>query len=207
MWKIWRSKPLIIPPSKEDIARYSVIPDVTAEHLALYAAFREYVKHEDDLINNRLNWNFTVQGFLFAAFSFSIQKMAELQSGPLFAKGPPAIQNNVRASIRDLAVVNFLVGAMGLLVSAFVCIAVLAAQAALRELERKWIEGHQEYGERPPFKLDTHGPHLPGLIGAGSSWAHRLGHWAPVSLPFWLAVTWTILLVYLFHAYNGYLAF
>ena len=29
--------------------------------ISLYTVYRDYVKHEDDLINNRLNWNFTIR--------------------------------------------------------------------------------------------------------------------------------------------------
>ena len=49
-------------------------------HHEHYAIFRDYLKHEDNLINNRLNWNFTIQGFLFASYTFTIQKIAEIKS-------------------------------------------------------------------------------------------------------------------------------
>jgi hypothetical protein len=37
------------------------------EHLSVY---REMIKHENDLLDKRLGWLFTLQGFLFASFSF-----------------------------------------------------------------------------------------------------------------------------------------
>src|SRR5262249_24622108 len=76
-------------------------------HLKLYSAFRDYVKHEDDLTNNRLNWNFTIQGFLFAAYSFSVQKIVEVR-GTLFTKGSVSTElpKGVLTGIRDLQVVN-----------------------------------------------------------------------------------------------------
>jgi hypothetical protein len=46
-------------------------------HLQIYTIFREYVKHEDSLINWRLSWNFTIQGFLFAAYAVATQKVFE----------------------------------------------------------------------------------------------------------------------------------
>lgn len=47
-------------------------------HVRLYEVYRGYVEHEDDLINQRLSWNFSIQGLLFAAYAFAFQKSAEL---------------------------------------------------------------------------------------------------------------------------------
>src|SRR5437879_8379854 len=46
----------------------------------LYRIFRTYVEHEDDLINQRQTWNLTIQGFLFASYAFSLQKLVEAES-------------------------------------------------------------------------------------------------------------------------------
>src|SRR5580658_5975181 len=51
------------------------LADPIKGHIELYSVFRDYLKHEDDLINNRLNWNFTIQGFLFTAYTFTLQKL------------------------------------------------------------------------------------------------------------------------------------
>lgn len=60
------------------------------QDLRVYATYRAYVQHEDDLTNNRLNWNFTIQGFLFAAYSFSLQKIAEVRADMLNSKAAPS---------------------------------------------------------------------------------------------------------------------
>src|SRR5580658_9768416 len=39
-----------------------------------YKLFRDYIEHEDSLINQRLLWNINIQGFLFAAYGLSVQK-------------------------------------------------------------------------------------------------------------------------------------
>lgn len=57
-------------------------PDPTS-HRDLYRMFRAYVEHEDGLTNQRLSWNFTIQGFLFAAYTLSSNKIADVKPGLL----------------------------------------------------------------------------------------------------------------------------
>ena len=40
---------------------------------ALYNKIRRYSEHQDNLINQRLSWFLTLQGFLFAGFSISVK--------------------------------------------------------------------------------------------------------------------------------------
>lgn len=49
-----------------------------SEAIKLYEVFRDYLKHEDALVNNRLTWTLTIQGFLFAAYGLSIQKRLDV---------------------------------------------------------------------------------------------------------------------------------
>jgi hypothetical protein len=44
-----------------------------AEYLSLYKTFRDYVMVESGLINTRLGWLLTVNGFLFAGFGLGVQ--------------------------------------------------------------------------------------------------------------------------------------
>src|SRR5437763_1604980 len=55
-------------------------PQERADTRDLYRIFRSYIAHEDDLINQRQTWNLTIQGFLFAAYAFSLQKLVEAES-------------------------------------------------------------------------------------------------------------------------------
>jgi len=50
------------------------IPDV----IGYYDRVRDYVKHEDDLINSRLTWSLTIHGFLFAIYGILMVKITEL---------------------------------------------------------------------------------------------------------------------------------
>jgi hypothetical protein len=49
---------------------------------------------EDELLNHRITWNLAIQGFLFATYGFSIQKLAEVQSKALVDNATVAQQVN-----------------------------------------------------------------------------------------------------------------
>lgn len=53
-----------------------------ADYLAFYATFRDYAKHEDNLVNNRLTWILTIHGFLYATYGFTLQKELEVLYRP-----------------------------------------------------------------------------------------------------------------------------
>jgi hypothetical protein len=46
--------------------------------IKLYEGFREYIKHEDDLIGNRVTWLAQIHGFLYATYGFTLQKKLEI---------------------------------------------------------------------------------------------------------------------------------
>jgi len=171
-------------------------------HLKLYSAYRDYLKHEDDLINNRLSWNFTIQGFLFAAYTFTLQKASELKGSLLLQLKPLSpgllskdLFNSHTLGLRELHVAMIILALVGLFVSGCVYLSVSAARIAIGELERRWRELHQEYGKSGTNE-NTHGPHLPGLVGGGDHRAHALGFHAPTALPIGIVAAWVLLLVF-----------
>ena len=173
-------------------------------HLELYEVYRAYVKHESTLIHNRLNWNFTIQGFLFAAYSFSVQKIADVKGNLLIRADmgtPQTLQSTALASIRDLKLVNFIICAVGFLVSMFVYCGIWAARTAIDEVEARWHEENPDYRPESPEnkkrkKPKTHGPHLPGLLGGGSPTAHLWGGLAPPILCTVFMMAWAVLFFY-----------
>ena len=46
--------------------------------IKIYGVFRDYVKHGDSLINNRLSWLLSIHGFLYATYGLTIQKKLEI---------------------------------------------------------------------------------------------------------------------------------
>jgi hypothetical protein len=180
-------------------------------HLELYTAFREYVRHEDALTNNRLGWNFTIQGFLFAAYSLALGKMGELIIERA-KKDSPVPQITFEMTQLKTAIQAFC--AVGFVVSVLVFFGALAAQLAIGSIVNKWCSDHKEY-PRPTngrellmrFRRRLAGavscevkaedkksqplaPYLPNLTGGGSTAAHYLGFGAPIVIPLVLAFSW-----------------
>jgi len=106
---------------------------------ALYEIHRDYVKHEDHLINHRTTWLITVQAFLLATFGFSVQKLYEIwfnvirviQSEPEIASAMSSSSGLVRFSLLALSVVGFAVAIISLL-------SIRAASKAIESLNRNW---------------------------------------------------------------------
>jgi hypothetical protein len=95
------------------------VPEKLAEHFELY---RDYVKHEDELINRRLTWLLTVQGFLFAAYGLTNQGYSASSSAASFAINP---MKDFAGSLPHIfASVDLLVGILAFL-------GVLAAQVSV----------------------------------------------------------------------------
>lgn len=164
----------------------------TKEHLQLYGAFRDYSKHEDDLTNNRLNWNFTIQGFLFFSWAYCLQKLIDLRiaanATKAVAKAVSTPPTDLQNAIRDLQLAMVVIGGVGLAVSLLVFLGACGAQIAILKIRSQY--------QPPTEDSNTHETHLPGLIGGGSDLAHFLGVVGPLFIPIIFALAWLILLLY-----------
>ena len=149
------------------------------EHFALY---REFITHEDLLMNNRLSWSLVIQGFLFAAYAGALQKLVDIQTKCQANASTPA-----RIQLHTLLV---LLPLLGLFVSFFVLMGVNAARVAIETLYKRWKQEVVHDYKRS-------GPHygLPELIGGGSTFAHKTGLWATFSIPLVFGVIWLALLL------------
>ena len=87
----------------------------------LYNIYREYIKHENTLINNRISWLTTIQGFLFAAFGLIIKNGHE----------PIISGEKVSCFLRVIAFV-------GAAVSVLTFISALGAIKSIDKLEISW---------------------------------------------------------------------
>jgi hypothetical protein len=146
-----------------------------------YKLFRDYVEHEDSLIDHRLLWNINIQGFLFATYGFSVQKLAEVQihSGAQEIIGAQALY--------------WLIGVLpffGIAVSVWSFLGVIAAQDAIASLTKQWEEIEGEYRKRGSTLA------LPKLIGGGDLKAHKWGFLAPKSFPWVFVAAWALLLIH-----------
>jgi hypothetical protein len=153
-----------------------------------FKIFRDYVEHEDNLINSRLMWNITIQGFLFATYGLSVQKLAEQQAT---GAGVPALRWLI-----------LILPLFGIGISLVSIMGVIAARTAINSLVVQWKEILDQAGSKEPG--------LPFLVGGGipdgdksgteCSKAHRRGLRAPLWFPWIFVFAWAALfLQYLLH--------
>jgi len=152
--------------------------NINTEHLkdaiALYNVYRDYVKHEDELINRRLSWNLTLQGFLFAAYGVTFQ-LLNSQSGDA----------DLKRHLHYLPAVFPIVGG---LVATLSLLSIVAAQDSINGLRVEWRNpsAHIE-----PDIMEM----LPELTGAGQLFANRWGKLPQSGIPIVIITAWCILLI------------
>jgi hypothetical protein len=129
-----------------------------------YELYREYLKHEDNLINYRLTWNITIQGFLFAACGF-------------FFKPTDGQEHSVGASL-PIPTYVLVIPVTGFCISAAAILGIVAAQRAIGSLEDQWSCLPAAYTNGQNTEL----PPLPPLAGGG----------APNSLFFGTVISWLV---------------
>lgn len=141
-----------------------------------FKIFREYRLAEQNLLNHRLTWNLALQGFLFATYGLSLEKMAGLQAEENGAK-IHKVASDVMSHLQLLLKAIPLVG-----VSLSVCIltAVIGSWLALKNLDQGWRDNIDD--KRPPY--------VPSPKGGGSNAALLLGFVPPVFIPLIFAVAW-----------------
>jgi uncharacterized protein with PQ loop repeat len=75
--KFWTSAVKETPALRE--CDFSVSPlglSTISDVLGYYDRIRDYIQHEDDLINSRLTWSLTVHGFLFTIYGILLDKIS-----------------------------------------------------------------------------------------------------------------------------------
>lgn len=130
----------------------------------LYPIYRQYLVNEANLINARLTWLLTIQGFVFATY------------GLVVASQRPWVSWAVSV-LRWLPV-------FGAAVSLVALASILAARFAADEVFNKW----KNLPHSDAFKAL-----MPEIRGGGHPWAHGLGLVAPWLIPLALCAIWVAL--------------
>ena len=127
-----------------------------ADALAFFDRCRRQIEHEDALVNQRLTWFITFQGFLFTAYGFSM--MAESSSLSSLAQAPAG--SYARFMDNLLWMRHGMVG-LGLLSSIVALVGVMAAYRAIKNNEREM--------EQFPALSPSGARLFPRIIGAQTS--------------------------------------
>lgn len=149
------------------------MPIYNEELVAHYRIFRDYLQHEDDLINHRSTWHHTIQGLLFTALGVTLAKL------------DPTADRQAAAVQKALIV---LLPVLGMSISLAAFLSIRAATQALDELRNQWRGLIEVYG-------DEAWPTLPGLTGAGNQWAIRWGKAPAYVIPVVIGAAWLALLL------------
>jgi hypothetical protein len=122
----------------------------------VFIIFRDYVKHEDMLINQRMTWMITIQSFLIATFGFSYQKKLEIIS-KIFTE-PKSLEHRLSEFMLTIQMYNaflVIICIVGIRMSRITFLITDAANHSIGGLEKKWEATSKLY------ETD----HLPKLTG------------------------------------------
>ncbi len=108
---------------------------------AFYDRLRSYTQHQDDLINQRLTWYLTLQGFMFTAFVLSLQKQIDVISGT----GRDLSMNRTGSSLILLGF-GVILALTSVAISLTVRRSITAAVEALSCLRHTWESLIHDYG-------------------------------------------------------------
>lgn len=138
-----------------------------------FEVYRDYVKHEDNLINNRMTWLVLSQSFFFTSFALAVGRLSD--SDPVAAEKIYIFLNTIAW--------------LGIAVGLATFGAVLAALNSIDGLRSRWDV------LRTDDNVFVNDKTLPELTGGGKLFASVFGFFLPIVVPLIFAVTWGYLLV------------
>ena len=157
---------------------------ITDDHdrtLKLYETYRDYLKHEDGLINFRVTWFIATQAAIFAAYGLLAQDVFRTGSFT-YGDGPfPLLQAVQPFRPTPWLAVVLLLCLLGGLSSITSFFSINAASRAMKTLSWRW---HQIVLQGQENEL------LPALKGGGSWWAEVFGWLSARFLPAVSLIVW-----------------
>ena len=162
-----------------------------ANDLKRYELIRNYVEHENSLINDRLTWLLLSQGLIFSAFgglfipisNLSVKIAEPCQSNDLWLK-----KSEFLAEIIDkISLFQEVLGLLGLFISFASLLGIWGAARSIKQIEK-------EYEKDDFFTTLLNSNYLPLITGGGSKLARWQGNISPQIIPIVLTFTWVIVL-------------
>jgi hypothetical protein len=139
-----------------------------------YEIYRDYMKHEDDLLNHRATWHLVMQGLLFTAIGVLLQWKYE---GHVIDE-----LHLLRESL------IFIIPVLGILIASLAYGGAWAAHTAIETLSSDWERVEKSY-TTPPLPL------LPGVAGAGNDHAKKWGKNPSRGIPMLIGLAWLVILI------------
>jgi hypothetical protein len=186
-------------------------------YIRFYELFRSYVRHEDNLINNRLTWILTIHGFLYATYGFTLQKELEV-IGALRSPAAPFICY----SLFQAQMFLLCIAVVGLSISFFGWRSIRAAKRAAVSVDAVFrknttIQTNERIArtetahwiDPPSWSEDTHihvisGIYkVPAILGGGHPYSVNVGVSASITIPSILLSSWVISLLVLWGVWRN----
>jgi hypothetical protein len=143
----------------------------------VYEAYRDYLKHEDNLINNRMTWLILSQSFFFTTYALAISRLSD-STGETNTK--------IETFLNSVAVLGIIVGLATFL-------SILSALKAIEGLKLRWKDhAFSETSENAKFIKEK--ARLPDLTGGGNSFAATFGFFMPMIMPLIFVGIWSVIL-------------
>lgn len=157
--------------------------DVQAAN-AYFETIKGYARHEDSLLNNRVNWCLLFNSFLFTALALLTAQYTALSSA-----APLSLPLVGQVTIYRVAVASVALTGLALTLSS--ALGVWAATQALKELNQRWDDNKGRF---------AHAELYPSMLGAGNATADRLGNAYPILLIVVLIGVWVVMLLAAYYA-------
>lgn len=158
----------------------------------LFRIYREYLVHEDNLLNIRLNWLLIIQGFLFTAYGLTLKGV--------FGGNQESV--DVHQSVIDLFMS---LKCLGMTTSILSFITIFSSLVSLIKIRACWDKVKKNI---PKEKIgqnteDTDVSFLPYLVGGGIIEGEfdkfqdylKAAFWAPIFMPIAFFMSWLYLLI------------
>jgi len=155
-----------------------------ADVLELFKIFRDYLKHEGQLLNWRVTYFTATQAFFFGAYAFFAQD--KIKNGKLvFVQSGNELIERLRAVDPTFFVV-LAISIFGIVAARKSLGSIRAALLAIHTLKEKW--------HRLTLDGSLH-PELPELTGGGSKDAYAVGHSSATFLPHMAISGWVLIAI------------
>jgi len=152
--------------------------------ITLYEIYRDYIEHEDTLLNVRMTWFLTTQAFLFS--SYALLNQDKIKSNTFY------FVDSINAMLDRIITFHF---CFNIIIMMLICffgyftarrsfISIRATSLAIESLKEKW--------EKDILQGNNH-PDLPKLTGGGSERAAYEGWAAAAFLPRAAMVIWVLI--------------
>jgi len=156
--------------------------DEEQRYQRLFAMYRDYVKHQYELLNHRTNWYILIQSFLFVGLSFSSQALTSIdnRSG-----------NELKSAFYYFVLISTILSVVGVYTSYSAWFGVKAAGTPIQQLQDRWKEVVANDAGLSSVKH-----RMPVLLVGGNDDRHRVrGVEAAIRLPLGLGTAWVLILI------------